>query len=444
VKKTPDQVTRQIANRLNDTWVDVVLHETRPDTTLQQATATSDEEHPVTDLTGWPHDFPLGRAPSADIASNIGAHVRALHEWRTWADTHDVHLEEASRHIAGSPLVAAKHVTIDDIDKAASVVGAPWPELLTVARTRAAHLQATFPGADLRKVLRAITRLRDVNFDILCRTAAWFRDTPPDERAGLTPRQVPLEGVHAKWLDKHEALVRALAALDDLELLPPHPARIHFTYLDPHHLDNGGRQHDSYSVGDNFHLPYQPDVVLISENKDTAVGFHRMPGGIAVEGAGTGGGTIASTPWIREAPLVIYWGDMDADGLEILNEFRERGVNATSMFMDLPTYQRYQRYGTNDDRNDNPLNIHTRLDVVELHAPERELYNHLTSGTAPVLRVEQERIPLTRAVQEAERLRAILREDRGPRSPTPVQVSDDHRSNAARPPEAQPNRRQPA
>lgn len=50
---------------------------------------------------------------------------------------------------------------------------------------------------------------------------------------------------------------------------------------------------------------------------------------------------------------------MDADGLGILNEFRERGVKITSMFMDLPTYQRYRRYGTNDDRNDKPLNIHT-------------------------------------------------------------------------------------
>lgn len=64
-------------------------------------------------------------------------------------------------------------------------------------------------------------------------------------------------------------------------------------------------QHDSYGVGDNFHLPNQPDVVIISENKDTAVRFHRMSGGIAVEGAGTGGGTIASTPWTREAPVVI-------------------------------------------------------------------------------------------------------------------------------------------
>jgi hypothetical protein len=63
-------------------------------------------------------------------------------------------------------------------------------------------------------------------------------------------------------------------------------------------------------------------VVVISENKDTAIHFPELAGGLIVEGVGRGGRTVASFPWIREAPLVVYWGDMDRDGYEILNGYR--------------------------------------------------------------------------------------------------------------------------
>ena len=139
---------------------------------------------------------------------------------------------------------------------------------------------------------------------------------------GLTPRQVPIPGVHAKWLQAHRAAVLALTGLDDLGLLANHPARIHFTYLDPDHRADGRRLHDSATVGDTFTPAYQPEVVVISENKDTAIHFPELAGGLIVEGVGRGGRTVASFPWIREAPLVVYWGDMDRDGYEILNGYR--------------------------------------------------------------------------------------------------------------------------
>lgn len=402
MKKTPAQVTRQIGTRIDDTWVSVVLSELG----IAPPTGASAPETTAPARSSWPHTFHLGRASSAELADNIGGHIRALQDWRAWRDAHSLDLEEETRKVGGTDQVAVKNVTVNDIDKAAAIVGAPWPGHLTLARARAAHLAEQFPAArpELARVLRPVIRLEDVDFDILCRTADWFRRIPESERAGLTSRQVPIEGVHAKWLNTHQALVRTLAGLDDLDLLPPHPARIHFTYLDPAHLDAGGRRHDSYSVGDTVALPYEPAVVLISENKDTAVGFPRVAGGITVEGAGTGGGTIASIDWIRHANVVIYWGDIDADGLEILNEFRERGVPATSMLMDLDTYETYLVYGTNHDRHHKPLTPHPPRELPHLRAHEQAVYDHLTSGNAPVLRVEQERIPLERAAGEVARL----------------------------------------
>lgn len=70
--------------------------------------------------------------------------------------------------------------------------------------------------------------LSDVDFDLACRAGRWFAT---HDSTGLTPRQVPVEGLHAKWLNNRHALVRDLADVDDLKLAPPHPAPLHFTYL---------------------------------------------------------------------------------------------------------------------------------------------------------------------------------------------------------------------
>lgn len=102
--------------------------------------------------------------------------------------------------------------------------------------------------------------------------------------------------------------VQALTGIDDLGLLPGHPPRIHFTYLDPGHLGAGGRVHDSATTGDSFRPAYQPEIVVFSENKDTAIHFPPLAGGISVEGVGKDGKTPASFPWIRDAPVLVYWG----------------------------------------------------------------------------------------------------------------------------------------
>ena len=64
------------------------------------------------------------------------------------------------------------------------------------------------------------------------------------------------------------------------------PTRVHFTYLDAGHLANGGRRHESFTIGDRAEPEYAPRIVVILENKDTAVYFPPIPGGIAVEGEG--------------------------------------------------------------------------------------------------------------------------------------------------------------
>ena len=478
----PEVVTR-VRTRLESSWATAIAADVTGSAGPDCSTAPADPatltvpSRALIDGTGtgsaggsaaaWVHRFPLGKPAAGELQRDFATYVRQLPQWRTWAAEHHVDLVYGTRVVYGSRQQVITHVDVPDLETAAQVVGGPWPALLPTARARALELHRRFPAQpSLARSLRGAARLSEVDFDILCRVCDWFLhrlittaspDTsapevpaPPSLGAGsgpgnveselvpMTPRQVPIEGVHAKWLDSHQGLVRTVTGIDDLGLLPPHPARFHYTYLDPTHLRRPGRRHDSYSVGDTLELPYVPSVVLISENKDTAIGFPAVPGGIAVEGEGRGAGAISSAPWVRSTPSIIYWGDMDIDGLEILNEFRAAGLHVESILMDADTYRHYERYGTNLDRHGKSLSARAAREVPYLNADERELYDLLTSGRAPTLRIEQERIPLAvahRHLSHVLNTRVQLSAEH-PRARTPARSAD--RYEALRGPQLRP------
>lgn len=249
---------------------------------------------------------------------------------------------------------------------------------------------------DLPRLIRGTDGYPDVDFALLLTVAAWFQN---HNAAGYTPRQVPIPGVQAKWLNTHQVHILMLTGRDNLSLLPRHPARVHFSHLDPAYLASGARRHDSATVGDKFTPAYQPAVVVISENKDTAIHFPPFDGGIAVEGAGFGGKTAAAFPWLTEAPHLYYWGDIDVHGYEILNGWREDGVPVTSILMDPITYDLYARHGTNTDQNGNPLKPGKPKPLPQLTPDEQAVYQRLTDPSfSGHRRIEQERIPLRAAM----------------------------------------------
>ena len=383
--KTPDQVVADIDRRLTRTWA---------------ATSAGDP-----DPAAWPHAFPLGQLTGAALDREFSVAAELTATWRAWAGARGVELRVRTRRVMGTDQELPTHLVVDDIDTAARLAGGDWPDRLVRARSRAAVLTARFPHlvAPVR-VLAAVDGLSDVDFDLLCRASEWFAT---HDAAGLTPRQVPIEGLHAKWLNTRQALLRELAGLDDLQLAPPHPARLHFTSLDPAHRRAGRRWHDSATVGDRAEPAYRPRVVVISENKDTAVNFPELDGGIAVEGVGRGGATAAAFNWLTRAETVVYWGDMDADGLEILDGFRAAGVPARSILMSPAAFERWERFGTNTDARGNSLTGRDPRPVPHLTKEEAQLYRQLTSpGWTRFRRIEQERIPLEAALAEVRRLHA--------------------------------------
>ncbi|MDN5895999.1 MAG: DUF2220 family protein [Nocardioides sp.] len=375
--KSPEEALGQVKERLRTTWSQV-----------------------VTGTAAWSPDFHLGtsslRGPRL-LEAWPETHRDAL-RWRDWASVAGEGIElvvrSVSVHRTAQELPAT--LRVDTIDTAARLIGGDWGARLERARARFAMLADQFPELeDPAAMLRATDPWSEVDFELLCRSASWFAQPHPP---GLTARQIPVEGMGTKWLDARRGVVRQLAGVEDLQLVPGRPQRVHLTYLDPDHLASGGRRHDVATHGDVDALAYRPRVVVISENRDTAQLFAPIPDGIAIEGDGRGAGAVAGLSWVHEAEMAWYWGDMDADGLEILHGYRAAGLTVRSMFMDIDSYRRWERFGVDHDHRGKPLGSRPPRETGELVGAERELYLALCSPEwTRHRRIEQERIPLADA-----------------------------------------------
>ncbi|MBR3317842.1 MAG: hypothetical protein IKG21_08535 [Atopobiaceae bacterium] len=276
-----------------------------------------------------------------------------------------------------------------------------WPATLARARARRDLICEALPHVDAAacaKTVRTTDAWEDIQFELLLSAAAWFYE---HDAHGLTPRQVPLPGIDAKWLDtvRNRQLVCLLSDKEELGLVG-RPARLEFAYVDPTHAQRCRRRFDSWVDGDSCELVYEPTTCVIVENKDTYLSFPALEGGICVFGAGKAGMAVAATfPGVCDAAEVFYWGDLDADGFEILNGYRERGVACQSILMDYVTLERFERYGTSLEKDHRTPIERERKDLPHLTEAERAAYDVLTDPTwTGHRRIEQEKIPLDEAV----------------------------------------------
>jgi len=374
--KSPTDITKRIEQRLRTSWhLDV-----------------------AGDAVNWPIDIPIGAVPATDLTTDFSAILQQVRALRDWADAHGLGVRDGNRRVHGTTQPIPTHITVPDLDIAAAACGTEWTGRVARGRNRVGVLRDRYPdcGPHIAFVVRGVESYSDLDFSLLLMVADWFRTNTAD---GLTPRQVPVPGVNAKWLNTGQPIVEILAGRP-LNLAPRHAARIHFVYLDANHLATGGRRFDSATVGDTMHPAYNPEVVVITENKDTAIHFPATPGGIAVEGEGAGGSTAARLDWLVNAPLIIYWGDVDADGFEILDGYRRDGVPAVSILMDIDTYRAYGTWGTFHYPNGQEISPRKPKDLANLTDSERDAYLAVCSPRAGLPpRIEQERIPLRVAHQ---------------------------------------------
>jgi hypothetical protein len=220
-------------------------------------------------------------------------------------------------------------------------------------------------------------------------------------------RQLPIEGIGTKWLSRHAQLVLALLDHEDsgpapeaghsqrrllkhLGLRVP-PELIQVAVLDPAlRAQLGGMRHLAASVDDLNEWRERPGTVVILENKETGYAItDDHPGTVVLHGQGLSVANYARITWVQDASTVIYWGDIDAPGLQFVSDLRGYGIPAATVMMDTATLSRFRHLAT---EGAGPQ----RASVPRLTENERELYDHLADYAAAHdagLLLEQERIP---------------------------------------------------
>ncbi|WIM92973.1 DUF2220 family protein [Actinoplanes oblitus] len=300
------------------------------------------------------------------------------------------------------------------LDGAVALLGAE-PPAVDVSRARALASSLRTAGAILTPAtLRAVSALRTGDVQVLINAVTWLRRHP--DAGDWTLRQLPVPGMHTKWLDTHGALLRDVTGRDVRDEVRPRPAVIHLTYVDPRHAASGRRRHDAWTTGDVHDIAYPPRVVLVVENRDSRLWFPPVSDTIVVEGGGKAAAALlGNVPWIRSADYVVYWGDMDADGYTILDHFRATlavpapdgapARDVSSILMDAADLHRYAAHGVNHDKAGRPIKPSAEV-LPHLTEGEAVAYGTIaTAGPTPLRRIEQEAIPLADAVA---RLRQTL------------------------------------
>lgn len=221
-------------------------------------------------------------------------------------------------------------------------------------------------------------------------------------RPNLYIRELPID-IHTKYIEENKDLLKAL--LDTLlpntairwdekafearyGLKSPEPL-IRIRFLDPALAPAQNWTDISLPLSDFRRLQCPCRRMLIAENKMNFLTLPHLPESIAVwSGGGFNISFLKDIPWLSDIKS-YYWGDLDAQGLQILNQFRSYYPSATSLLMDWKTLNRYRpllKKGT-------PAQIQV---LPHLTPEEYELYLYLQDNN---FRLEQERIPHTDAVE---------------------------------------------
>lgn len=240
---------------------------------------------------------------------------------------------------------------------------------------------------------------------LVCR---YFLEHP---RPNLYIRELPIN-VHTKFIEQHQGILREL--LD--HLLPSEFVKADAPTFQQRY---GLREEESMArvrfLDDQLHtryaLPFREISVpcsqlaevnfsgqtcVITENKMTFLTLPALPKTFAILGGGFQVSNLAAIPWLKTCPI-IYWGDLDAQGFQILSQLRSIFPHVISLMMDEATLQTFAEFCVTGT-------ICRVRQLPNLTEEEHTLFVRLAEETR---RLEQERISQGYALW---RLRACLDE----------------------------------
>jgi hypothetical protein len=233
----------------------------------------------------------------------------------------------------------------------------------------------------------------------------YFLATP---KPALYTRQLPLE-IHTKYIEDNKALVQSLLEF----LIPEHinkdeakfERRFNLKHPEPliriRFLDRTLSPLDyvtdiSLTVTEFHNFHSDCDSIFVTENLMNFLTLPNLHKTIAIwSGGGFHVSHLKAIDWLKSRQF-YYWGDIDAHGFQILNQFRTYFPNTTAVMMDELTFLSFT------STRGQPATIQN---LKLLSEPELNLYNHVRENN---VRLEQERITQSYA---DERIKKLFQEE---------------------------------
>lgn len=237
----------------------------------------------------------------------------------------------------------------------------------------------------------------------LLRVCAYFCANP---RPNLYLRELPI-AVHTKFIEQHlPILTRLLDALlpadavkaDVRQFERRYGLRYDLPLIRIRLLDERLRTRLGLPLMDLAApatqlaaLPCAGLRCVIVENKMVFLTLPQFPDTLAIFGSGFQVDLLAKLPWLRECSI-WYWGDLDAQGLQILARLRALFPQVVSLMMDGATLDAFREFAV--------IGTPSAVAVLpQLTPSERAVFERLVHTS---LRLEQERIGHGYAMQQLE------------------------------------------
>jgi len=227
----------------------------------------------------------------------------------------------------------------------------------------------------------------------IIKVCRYFIENP---KPSLYIRELPIQ-VHTKFVENNEGILKELLDI----LIAEHvnqaetdfEKRFNLKYAEPlirFRISDKNISRQYFSGLDDLSIPVSQfeklnlpiKKVFVVENKMNVLTFPIIDETIVVWGNGYGVENLKNAERLKNTEL-FYWGDLDAQGFEILSQFRGYFSNTRSFLMDKTTYKQFE--------NEKAEGKEKKNSAPNLTNEEQKLYKLLKENN---WRLEQEKIPL--------------------------------------------------
>ena len=230
------------------------------------------------------------------------------------------------------------------------------------------------------------------DWESLLKVCKYFKAVPQPH---LYIRELPIQ-VHTKFIENNTGIIREL-----LDIIIAEYVNFEEKKFEPHFnlkydepiarfriLDEsvsqqqfGGVEDISIPISEFRHLCLPIQTIYVVENKINMLTFPSKRDSIVIWGHGFGVDIMKNVEWLK-TKKIYYWGDLDAQGFQILSEIRTHFEQLESFLMDRHTFDLFYEGDKGTETN-----VEKNLCLT---SEESEMFNYLKENN---YRLEQEKIP---------------------------------------------------